>query len=364
MAAGGSTHQASPLRLTIARRPDDDDAMLQVKVHGPGDVRVDNVPEPDPGPRDAIVRVASCGICGTDLSYIALGGLAGPGPEPLCLGHEIAGTVAFVGSDVTSVRAGDRVVVHPGNDELGRIGSGAPQGGLTPLLLVPEADRRGLYPVPAQIPLEVAAFAEPLAVGMHAVDQVEARIGEGTCVVGCGPIGLAAIATLVDRGHDDVVAVDLSATRRELALGLGAHTAVDPSTANLWSALADVHGNAPFMFGPTPATRAFIEASGADRVLGDMINHARAGAAIVVVALHYQPVPTNYLTLLMKELTIRGSMEYPPRFQDAIDLLARRDLSALLTHRFALERFDDALATLSGSKDCGKVLVSVDPTQA
>jgi threonine dehydrogenase-like Zn-dependent dehydrogenase len=332
--------------------------MLQVKVHGAGDVRVDDVPEPDPGADDAVVRIAACGICGSDLSYIAMGGPAGPGPEPLCLGHEMAGTVEWVGSNVTSARVGDRVVVHPGNDELGRIGSGGPQGGLTPLLLVTQVDRGRLFRVPDAVALDVAAFAEPLAVGMHAVDQAEARVGEGTCVIGCGPIGLAAIATLVDRGHDDVVAVDVSATRRELAVGIGACTAVDPTTTDLWETLAGVHGTAPFMLGPTPATGAFIEASGADRVLGDVINHARVGARMSVVALHYAPVPTSYLMLLMKELTIRGSIEYPPRFEAAIDLLARRDLSALLTHRFALERFDDALATLAGSKDCGKVLVT------
>ncbi len=337
--------------------------MLQVKVHGPGDARVDDGPEPDPGPDDVIVRVAACGICGTDLSYIAMGGVGGPGSEPLCLGHEIAGTVDWVGSNVASAHAGDRVVVHPGNDELGRIGNGAPQGGLTPLLLVTHADRGRLFRVPDQIPLDVAAFTEPLAVGMHAADQADARLGEGTCVIGCGPIGLAAIATLVDRGHDDVVAVDLSATRRTLAVALGANAAVDPTASDLWSVLADLHGTVPFMLGPTPATGAFIEASGADRVLGDVIDHARPGARLSVVALHYRPVPTSYLMLLMKELTIRGSIEYPPRFEDAIDLLARHDLATVLTHRFALERFGDALALLSGSKDCGKVLVSIDPAQ-
>jgi threonine dehydrogenase-like Zn-dependent dehydrogenase len=66
--------------------------------------------------------------------------------------------------------------------------------------------------------------------------------------------------------------------------------------------------------------------------------------------------------VLMKEFTVRGSMEYPARFADAIDLLERRDLSALITHRYPLERFDDALGELQGSKDCGKVLVSVDPS--
>jgi threonine dehydrogenase-like Zn-dependent dehydrogenase len=337
--------------------------MRQVRVHGPGDVRVDEVPEPDPGPADVVVRVAACGICGTDLSYVAMGGVAGPGPEPLCLGHEMAGTVDRVGAEVTTARVGDLVGVHPGDDEIGRIGNGAPHGGLAPLLLVTDADRGRLHRVPDDLPLEVAAFAEPLAVGMHAVDQAEVRPGEGVCVFGCGPIGLAAIATLVDRGHDDVVAVDLGATRLALARELGAREALDPTTDDVWRTLAEVHGTTPFMLGPTPATAAFIEASGADAVIGDVIDHAAVGARLSVVALHYAPVPTNYLMVLMKELTIRGSIEYPPRFDDAIDLLARRDLSGLLTHRFDLDRFGDALDLLQGSKDCGKVLVTIDPDQ-
>lgn len=94
-------------------------------------------------------------------------------------------------------------------------------------------------------------------------------------------------------------------------------------------------------------------------MIGDVIDHAAPGSRISVVALHFEPVPTNYVFVLMKELTIRGAMEYPARFADAIDLLARQDLRHLLTHRYALEEFHDALDLLRGSKDCGKVLVTV-----
>lgn len=333
--------------------------MLQVRVHGPGDVRVDDVEPPEPGPTDAVVSVAACGICGSDLTYIRLGGLAGPGREPLCLGHEMAGTVSWVGDRVTSVAVGDRVVVEPGDEARGRIGGGAPVGGLAPELLVRDADAGFLHPVPDHVPLDVAAFAEPLAVGMHAVEQADVRDGEGVAVFGCGPIGLAAVATLVDRGHERVVAVDPSGTRRDLAIGLGAQAAVDPTAEDVWAALADLHGTAPFMFGPTPATGAFIEASGSARVLTDILERGPVGGRMSVVALHYDPIPTSYLMLLMKQFTIRGSMEYPERFADAVDLLARRDLSSLITDRVPLDRFDDALATLSGSKECGKVLVTM-----
>ncbi len=81
---------------------------------------------------------------------------------------------------------------------------------------------------------------------------------------------------------------------------------------------------------------------------------------MAVVALHYRPVPTNYVTLLMKQFTIRGSMEYPERFEDAIELLARRDLSCLITHTLPLEEFGAGLAVLEGSKDCGKVMITME----
>lgn len=334
--------------------------MQQVRVHGPGDVRVDDVPDPEPGPRDALVRMAACGICGTDLSYIRLGGLGGPGPEPLCLGHEMAGTVDWVGDEVDGPRVGDRVVVFPGNNDLGRIGSGAPQGGLTPLLLVTEAaapDR--LVKIPDHLPLDVAALAEPLNVAIRAVEQAEVEPGDPVAVFGCGPIGLCAIAALRDRGIDEVVAVDLSPTRLRLAAALGA-SPLNPSEDDVWGGLADLHGTVPAMLGPAPKTKAYIEASGAASVFTDIMGRAAPGSVMSVVALHWEPVPASLLMLTMKEMTIRGSMEYPARFGEAVELLDRHDLSGLITDRFALDDFEEALVELQGSKDCGKVLIEID----
>jgi threonine dehydrogenase-like Zn-dependent dehydrogenase len=274
----------------------------------------------------------------------------------------MSGTVEWVGPEVTEFRVGDRVVAQPGSGDLPKIGSGGPHGALTPLMHITHADRR-LHRVPDEVPLDVAAFAEPLAVGMHAADQADVRKGDGVAVFGCGPIGLAAIATLVDRGHERVVSIEPSAVRRDLALGLGAQAALDPTATDIWEELASLHGTSPFMFGPTPATAAFIEASGVDQVITDVLSHGAFGARLSIVALHYAPIKTSFLMMLMKEFTVRGSFEYPPRFADSVDLLARRDLSSLVTHRFGLDRFDDALGVLAGSKDCGKVLVTLDPSQ-
>lgn len=330
----------------------------QVRIHAAGQVSVDRVDLPPCGPRDAIVDVHACGICGSDLSYIRLGGLAGPSGEPMPLGHELAGVVTVVGAEVTDVVAGQRVVVHPGEDDIGRIGTGTAEGGLANAVLVREAARGGrLFPIPDDMPLDVAALAEPVAVGMHAAEQVDVEVGDKVAVFGCGPIGLAAIASLADRGLTDIVAVDLSATRRRLAEGLGATHTIDPSEQSVWRELKRLHGSKPLMFGESAATFGFIEATGSMKVLTDIIDRSGQGSHISVVALHYNPVPVNFLNVLMKELVIRGSINYPAEFGDAIELLKRRDLSALITDRFPLSDIDKALEVLAGSRECGKVMI-------
>lgn len=337
-----------------------DTAIRQVRIHAPGSVGLDRLPLPPCGPRDAVVDVHACGICGSDVTYIRLGGLAGPGGEPMALGHELAGVVRAVGEQVTGVVPGQRVVVHPGDDTIGRIGGGSAEGGLADAVLVREAARGDrLVPVPDEMPLAVAALAEPVAVGMHAAEQAQVAPGDKVAVFGCGPIGLAAIASMADRGITDIVGVDPSATRRALAETLGATAAVDPDQTSVWRELRRMHGSQTLPYGWAPGTDAFIEASGSDEVLRTIIDRAGRQARLSVVALHYNPVPVNFLTVLMKELTIRGSIEYPTRFGDAVDLLARKDLSALITDRFPLGQIDAALELLATSKECGKVMIEM-----
>jgi threonine dehydrogenase-like Zn-dependent dehydrogenase len=232
------------------------------------------------------------------------------------------------------------------------------------VLHVPDAaNGKRLFKIPEGMALTTAALAEPLAVGMQSVNQSEAKPGEKVAVFGCGPIGLFAIATLADRGIDDVVAIDFSHARLDLAKEMGAAHVLDPSEVDVWAELKRLHGESPFMFGPTPATDVYIEASGADSVIGEVLQNGRVDGRLVIVALHYRPVSTNYVNLLMKQFTVRGSMEYPERFEDAIELLERRDLSAVISHKLSLEQFGDGLAVLEGSKDCGKVMITMDGAQ-
>lgn len=334
--------------------------MKQVNVHGPGDVRLDEVPEPEAGPRDAIVRVAACGICGTDLRYVRLGGLAGPTRDPMPLGHELAGVVDRVGAEVTYLAPGDRVALHPtagGN----MIGNGGPEGGFAPRVLVRDAASGGrLFALPDELPLDLAALVEPLGVGMNAVAQCDAKAGEKVVVFGAGPIGLAAVACLRDRGVDDVVAIDLSPRRLAIASRLGARATIDASTQDPWKALRSLHGEAPVMGAPMCASDAYIEASGAAPVIPQVLQNAKARARLSVVALHDAPIPVHFLLVMIKQLTLRGAMEYPEDYGESIALLSRWDLSPMISHRFPLARFHDAYAIARDPQAGGKVLVEMN----
>src|SRR5262249_11528021 len=155
----------------------------QVAVYGPNDVRIAEVADPEPGPDDVLVKVAACGVCGSDAHYVALGGLPIPGGGAMPLGHEISGVVAAVGGAVKTARVGQRVAVRAPAGPQNRIGGGGP-GGLAPYLLVrgvtrPAIDLDGrpfdtyLYPLADSLPLAEGALVEPLGVGMHAVAQAD-----------------------------------------------------------------------------------------------------------------------------------------------------------------------------------------------
>jgi threonine dehydrogenase-like Zn-dependent dehydrogenase len=329
--------------------------MKQVHIHGPGDVRVDEAPEPEAGPRDVIVEVAACGICGSDLRYVRLGGLAGPMPSPMPLGHELAGIVETVGAEVPDFKPGDRVVLNPTAGQK-MIGNGGPEGGFTPRLLVREVADGNLFRIPDGLPLERAALAEPLGVGMNAVNQSEARPGDKVVIFGAGPIGLAAVATLADRGVDNVISVDLSPRRLAIAKQLGARETLDASKEDPWPRIRQLHGESPVLGAPMAGSDVYIEASGAAPLIPQIIGQAKSNARLTVVALHDER-PVHFLLVMMKQLTIRGAMEYPDDYNDSIELLARRDLSPMISHRFPLDRFNEAFDTAKDPQAGAKVLV-------
>ncbi|MBW1761331.1 MAG: zinc-binding dehydrogenase [Deltaproteobacteria bacterium] len=328
----------------------------QANIHGPGQVALDESKVPEPGPRDAVVRVAACGVCGTDVRYVRMGGLCRPMP----IGHELSGVIESVGAEVSDLAAGTRVVLNPtasGN----MIGNGGSEGGFTQQLLVRNAaDGGSLFPIPDELPMHLAALSEPLGVGMNAVNRADVNPGDKIAVFGAGPIGLSAIATLRDRGVEDVVAIDLSPRRLELAMELGARATIHAGEQNPWVELKKLHGEAPLMGAPMAGTDAYIEASGAGSVITDVLQNAKGESSLTVVALHEQSVNVSFLWVMMKQMTIRGAMEYPADYTDAVELLTRWDLSAMITHRFPLERIGEAIEVATDPNVGGKVMIDID----
>jgi threonine dehydrogenase-like Zn-dependent dehydrogenase len=335
--------------------------MKIARIHGPDDLRLDEIPEPECGPDDVVLDVRACGICGSDLGYVRLGGVQGPTTEPMPIGHELAGTVAAVGKNCAEIaRVGDRVALHPGAAGFG-LGNGGPEGGFTPRLLVRGASGgRSLFPLPDALSFALGALAEPLGVGMHAVDQSEARPGDRVAVLGAGPIGLSAIATLADRGVEDVVAIDRSPLRLEVARQLGAAHTIDTREEDLWEALGRIHGRSQLYWMDVVETNVFIEATGVGPLLADVIGRCAPKSRISVVALHRNEVPIDFMNVLTKEITIRGSIEYPEDFGEMLRLLSRRNLEPMISHRFAFDDFLEAFDLAKSPSESAKVLIEFD----
>lgn len=332
-----------------------------LNIHGVGDVRLDPADVLRPGSSDVVVKVKACGICGSDLTYIKVGGIHRKPGGVTPIGHEAAGEVLAVGTDVKGVSPGQRVVINPMMTP-SYIGSGGPEGAFTEELLVRDA-RVGasLLPIPDDLPYEVAALAEPLAVGLHGVNRAQAKAGEKVVVFGCGPIGLAMIMWLVDRGVTDVVALDLAAERLARAKALGAREVINPTKENVRSRLLELHGSARLFSREAVGTDAYIDAAGAPNILSEVIGMAKFQSRLVVTAAYMKPVQIDLGAMLTTEMTITTAVGYPDEMPDVVAALPRlRDKArSLISHRFPFEKVIEALG-VAGTPASAKVMIGFE----
>ena len=330
--------------------------MRLLKIHGAGDVRLDAYERPTAGPKDVVVKMKNCGICGSDLSYIKIGGI--PPGNITALGHEGAGEVMEVGADVKDISVGQPVIINPMMSP-GNIGSGGPEGAFTEELLVREA-RLGdsILPIPEGISYEIAAMCEPLAVAMHGVNRMQVKAGDKAVVFGCGPIGLGMVLWLVDRGVTDVIALDLAPERRDRALALGARAALDPTQVDVRAELAKLHGEVPSYGRVGVGTDAFIDAAGAPNIVGDVIQMAKLHARLVITAAYMRPVEVPLGRMLTSEMTITTAMGYPTEMPDVIAAMPRlKDkIASMISHRLPFERVMDGLG-IAATPQSAKVMI-------
>lgn len=333
----------------------------------PGTIEVAEIERPAPGPRDALMRIRACGICGTDTFFVHLGGTpygADGSIASLPLGHEPAGEIVEVGAEVTGLKVGDRVVVNPQGAPSGIIGCGGDLGAMRDYLLIEDAVvGRSVAVLPADVPFEVAALNEPMAVARHCVNRSEATPADKVVVFGAGPIGLGATIWLKLRGVEHVVVVDVIPGRLATALAVGADAVVDSATEDVTARLTELHGEAVNSLGqPRAGTDIYIDAAGVPAVFDAVIDAAKWKAKMVMVAVQKKSDAIDLGGMLRSELTLIASQGYPTEiFEVTAELAAHQDRFAkLISHRVPFADVDRAfeLARTPGAAE--KVVVTFD----
>ena len=330
--------------------------MLAVTFQAPGEVRVEDKPEPELlAPDDAIVRIRATGVCGSDLHIYHGRVSVAPG---FTLGHEYVGTVEAAGDAVTGVAVGDRVLgcfqcacgtcffcrrgLYHKCDEGRTFGHGAGLGNLegtqAELALVPRANLT-LRRVPDGLSDEVALFAGDVAgTGYHAVVEAGMRAGDTVAVLGLGPVGLSAIQAALVAGAGHVIAVDSVPDRLELATRFGAQ-AVHLTEEDPRAAVKSATGGR--------GVDLAIEAVGDPRALDMAIRMAAKGGTVSIVGVYAERAEVHMGLAWIKSLRlVGGQANVIAHLDPVLALLAsgRLDPAPLVTHHMNLADAPDAYA--------------------
>jgi (R,R)-butanediol dehydrogenase / meso-butanediol dehydrogenase / diacetyl reductase len=322
-----------------------------LRWHGARDLRLEDVDAPSsPRRGEAIVEVAYCGICGTDLAEYADGPvMIRPGPHPLTgasppvtLGHEFSGRISALGEGVDGFAVGQRVTVDPcwrcddcfwcvrGEYHICKRGGSvglASDGALATSVRVPSS---GLVPLPDEVDDRTAALVEPLAVGLHAVRRGRVEPGDRVLVLGCGPIGAAVILSARAAGALVYVS-EPTQKRRELARTLGAIEAFDPATTDPRREVYLATGRV----GPDVV----FECTGVASLLPSAIDAARRGGRIVLVGIGHGSAEVHPQRIVPYEREIIGSLGYRHDLPRVVELLRSGaiDPSPMITGEVPLE---------------------------
>ena len=312
----------------------------------PGELVVEERPDPEPGPEEIVVRVGACGMCGTDV-HIAEG-LFPPTEYPIVPGYEFAGEVVAVGAEVEEVELGAQVAVDPslfcGHCDFCRIQRGnlcrnwnaigdTVDGAFTELVKAPA---RNAYELPDGATARTGALVEPLSCAVHGMRRLEPGTGDSVLVTGAGTMGLLLLQLLARGGTSSVTVVDRNERRLELASSLGA-TAVE---TDVRAAMRD-HPD---------GFDCVVDATGVPPVIQQGFDAARRGGKLMVfgVAPEDAHVELSPFRIYNDEVTIVGSMAVLYTFVPAIELLRSGAVRTepLLTHTFPLEAFGEALEAM------------------
>lgn len=328
--------------------------MRALRYHGRADVRLEDVPTPDPAAGQILVKIEATGICGSDIHEYRGGPITIPvdAPHPLTgaqapvtMGHELCGTIAALGEGVTGFRVGQRVaagaVLRCGTcpsceagmpqlcGSLGFHGLAGAGGAFAEFDVVPAYN---VYVLPDEVPSEVGALLEPLATGVHAVNRAGLGPGGTALVLGAGPIGLTIVIAALAAGAEQVIVTEPAPVRAAAAERLGATTVLNPLTDDVPARVRELtHGR---------GVDAAFDAAAAPTSFGAAVLSVRPRGTVVNVAVWEDTIPMQPNVLLLSEAVITGSLAYTPaEFERAVELgvSGRYDLASLVTRTIALE---------------------------
>jgi threonine dehydrogenase-like Zn-dependent dehydrogenase len=356
---------------------------MRAAVFRDGQIRVDSVPDPVPEQGQVLVKTLRCGICGSDLhaakhtaQFVELGRRSGgrfglDASRDAVFGHEFCCEVVDYGPDTPKrLKPGTLVCSMPGTlrgNQVLPIGySNETAGGFGQFM--PLADRM-LLEVPNGLSAEHAALTEPMAVGWHAVQFARLTADDVPLVIGCGPVGLAVIASLKIKAAHPIIAADFSPARRALAERMGADIVIDPardSPYRAWSDAATPAGYDPgryarlFDVGPKQKPCVVFECVGVPGVIQQVMEGAAAGARVVVVGVCMETDRIEPFFGIVKQLNVQFVLAYTPdEFADSLRHLAegRIDADALITGTVGLDGVAGAFADLANPERHAKVMV-------
>lgn len=323
-------------------------------------IEIKELPMPECGENDVLIRNIYSSVCGTDVAVYTHGPGTGHriavGEE---FGHETVSRIVAVGKNVKDFKVGERVYPYPlfAKNDTKRAGT---IGGFSEYILVPQAKRNhSLYSVSDKISDRLACLIEPFTVGCRAARRGQPKAGEKAVVFGCGTIGVAAAAALQYFGLSKVMICDVSDFRLRIAKSLGFETC-NTETEDFVNRAEEYFGTAHSLKGETADIDCFIDAAGAENILELFMEYGKIESRFVSVAVNNSLRQLDLLHMTYAQKSIIGSGGYMP--EDVRDVMrmmesGRWDMESIITHEFPLDQIEKAIQTAADTAHAFNVTI-------
>lgn len=318
---------------------------------------------------EVLVKLEYVGICGSDVHYLEHGKIGDFVVEgDFILGHECSGRVVEIGKDVKTLKVGDKVALEPGQTcghcefcksgkynlcpDVEFLATPPYHGCLENYIAYPE---NMAFKLPDNISTKEGALIEPLAVGMHAADQGNVKLGDSVVILGAGCIGLVTLLACKAYGATDITVVDVLQKRLDVAMKLGATRVINAANENTLEAYSKINSK---------GADVVIETAGSKITIQQTAHIVKAGGTIVLVGMAPQDIiDYNFAKILAKEAQIKSVFRYRNIYPKAIQAVAQGliDVSGIVTHEFEFEKTPEAFQyVINNKQDVVKAVIKID----